>query len=709
MVAAGAAGVRGHRARRRDPGGARPTCPRSPCATSRCCRAAARCSSTCSTNDSDPSGGILVVQSVTVEPNSGISVAVLNHETLRISDQAALSEQVRISLPHLERLAVGRRRGHRHPDPRARAAAPAGRERRPGRGACGRRRDDPGARQRLPPERRRDPCRPRPHPAADRPRGRRGLRLAGHRALPGVGRARHRLRHVRGRRQHRAEGCRLHHDPGAAGQRRDQCRSAPARHHRSRARRHAGCASRCRSTASTPTATRSSWSASPRSPSKGRVTEIGSDYLVYEAFDDTAGVDTFTYRVRDRLGAEATATIRVGIAPAEGVNQAPYAVKDAVVMRPDRSVAVPVLANDSDPDGDEFGDRQERAHPARRRRPRGEGRRRPRRRDLARRSRSRRRCSTRSATRAAPRRRPCCRSRWPRTCRSSADRARRLRAAPRTSRTASSTSRCSPTTRTPTAPSTTSSCRSPTRDSRVLSDGRVRITLGDADRLATYTITDRDGNAASAFIHVPALVVAAADARLDRGRSRSRAARPSSCRSPTTSARRAAARSSSPRPPRSPRCTTTDRRWSRTRRRSSTRRRRATSAPTRSRSRSPTAPAPTIPKGRKATLTLPITVLPPENQQPIFVNGQMDVAPGEDPTSSRPRRSHRPIPTPRTPTGLEFEIVGGSPDGMTASIDGDELRVSAAAETKKGTAATLRLRITDGDHRAHRGHRDGRA
>ena len=39
----------------------------------------------------------------------------------------------------------------------------------------------------------------------------------------------------------------------------------------------------------------------------------------------------------------------------EGVNQAPYAVKDSVVMRPGRSVAVPVLANDSDPDGDEFG------------------------------------------------------------------------------------------------------------------------------------------------------------------------------------------------------------------------------------------------------------------------------------------------------------------------------------------------------------------
>src|SRR5690606_22872411 len=89
-------------------------------------------------------------------------------------------------------------------------------------------------------------------------------------------------------------------------------------------------------------------------PSKGRVVEMGADHLVYEAFDDAGGVDAFTYRVRDRIGAEATGSIRVGIAPAETSNQAPFAAKDAVVMRPGRIVAVPVTANDSDPDGDEF-------------------------------------------------------------------------------------------------------------------------------------------------------------------------------------------------------------------------------------------------------------------------------------------------------------------------------------------------------------------
>src|SRR5690606_39453720 len=78
-------------------------------------------------------------------------------------------------------------------------------------------------------------------------------------------------------------------------------------------------------------------------PVKGQLTETGSNYLEYEAFEGSAGVDTFTYRVRDRLGAEGTATIRVGIAPPEATNQAPLVVKDAVVVRPGRSVAVPVL------------------------------------------------------------------------------------------------------------------------------------------------------------------------------------------------------------------------------------------------------------------------------------------------------------------------------------------------------------------------------
>ena len=37
------------------------------------------------------------MQSVSIEPGTGVSVSVLNHETLRITDQGTLEQQVRIS------------------------------------------------------------------------------------------------------------------------------------------------------------------------------------------------------------------------------------------------------------------------------------------------------------------------------------------------------------------------------------------------------------------------------------------------------------------------------------------------------------------------------------------------------------------------------------------------------------------------------------
>lgn len=86
-------------------------------------------------------------------------------------------------------------------------------------------------------------------------------------------------------------------------------------------------------------------------PKLGRVT-IGDTWLNYEAYPDSSGRDSFTYVVRDRQGAEATGTVEVGIAPPSSQNQAPYAATDHVTVKPGRTVSVPVLANDSDPDGD---------------------------------------------------------------------------------------------------------------------------------------------------------------------------------------------------------------------------------------------------------------------------------------------------------------------------------------------------------------------
>ncbi|WP_247044278.1 Ig-like domain-containing protein [Arthrobacter rhizosphaerae] len=86
-------------------------------------------------------------------------------------------------------------------------------------------------------------------------------------------------------------------------------------------------------------------------PSMGTAV-VRDGYLEFTAGADSAGTDTFSYRVRDRIGAENNGTVIVGIAPQEANNQKPIAVDDPVDVRPGRMVAVDVLSNDSDPDGD---------------------------------------------------------------------------------------------------------------------------------------------------------------------------------------------------------------------------------------------------------------------------------------------------------------------------------------------------------------------
>ncbi len=87
------------------------------------------------------------------------------------------------------------------------------------------------------------------------------------------------------------------------------------------------------------------------SPQKGAVTEVGTDYIDYLAGEYSAGTDTFTYRVIDSLGKRAIGTVRVGISPRSGDAGNPIAVEDEVLIRPGKTVSVQVLANDSDPDG----------------------------------------------------------------------------------------------------------------------------------------------------------------------------------------------------------------------------------------------------------------------------------------------------------------------------------------------------------------------
>lgn len=86
-------------------------------------------------------------------------------------------------------------------------------------------------------------------------------------------------------------------------------------------------------------------------PAKGSVV-LGTEWLEYTPSDDATGTDTFSYIVEDRLGVQGRARVRVGIAPPGSQNHNPTAVPDSVTVRPGREVSINVLSNDLDADGD---------------------------------------------------------------------------------------------------------------------------------------------------------------------------------------------------------------------------------------------------------------------------------------------------------------------------------------------------------------------
>ncbi|WP_430296438.1 Ig-like domain-containing protein [Sinomonas sp. B1-1] len=79
---------------------------------------------------------------------------------------------------------------------------------------------------------------------------------------------------------------------------------------------------------------------------------VKDGYIEYSAANNAYGKDTFTYVVEDRYGGRGVATVLVGVAATPNRNQAPIPGDDKVSVRPGRPVSVDALANDTDPDGD---------------------------------------------------------------------------------------------------------------------------------------------------------------------------------------------------------------------------------------------------------------------------------------------------------------------------------------------------------------------
>jgi hypothetical protein len=432
------------------------------------------------------------------------------------------------------------------------------------------------------------------------------------------------------------------------------------------------------------------------SPTKGRILEVAQDYFTYEAFDDSTGVDVFKYLVRDRLGKEGTATVRVGIAPAEQVNQAPYAVKDAVVVRPGREIAVPVMLNDSDPEGDEVslvknglevpaidglsarvsGDRVLVQAPN----------------SAVETSLQYTITDARGATATAvlqitvdedvPLQAPVSRD----------DRLR-----PVDLEEGSLTADLDILENDEDPDGTTDRLDVKLgAGATLLENGKVRVTVTDELQLIRYTLTDQDDLQSSAFIFVPSV---------DGLRPTLTSTKPLEVVSGETKevplskyvtvagggevvitehAKVSAVNADGSDLVRDERTLV------------------YTSAPGYFGQDALTfevtdGTGPDDPEGRKATLSIPINVLPPDNQPPEFVGSQINVAPGE-PATVVDLAALTNDPDPEDKGKHDYSLVNGEGKGISARIDGDELLVEASSSAKKGAATTLTLQITDGEN-----------
>lgn len=437
------------------------------------------------------------------------------------------------------------------------------------------------------------------------------------------------------------------------------------------------------------------------SPAKGRIVEVAQNYFVYEAYADSSGVDTFSYRVRDRLGKEGTATIRVGIAPAEDANQAPYAVKDAVVVRPGREIAVPVMLNDSDPEGDKIalvkdaivlpdldgltarvsGDRVLVQAPDR----------------AAETSLQYTISDARGATAQAvlqitvdedvPLLAPIARD-------------DRVLATDLTDGELTTDVDILANDEDPDG--TTDGLEvSVSTGGTLLDDGKVRVTIGDEMQLIRYTLTDRDELSTSAFIFVPAVqdlrpsLISTKPVEVISGETKELPLKDyvnvagGNDVTITEHAKVSAAHADGADLVKDGGTLV------------------YTSAPGYFGEDGISfevtdGTGPDDPDGRKATLTIPITVLPPDNQPPTFTRGEINVAPGEEATTLD-LAALTSDPDPGDAGAHTYALEGRAGDGVSASIDGSTLSVEAASNAKKGTAQTLTIRVSDGETEAIEG------
>jgi gliding motility-associated-like protein len=93
------------------------------------------------------------------------------------------------------------------------------------------------------------------------------------------------------------------------------------------------------------------------SPSKGTVTLNASGNYVYTPNNSVTGTDQFTYRVKDGSAdslVSNTVTVVITISASSNPNSPPTALADSDQTQVNQSISTDVLANDSDPNNDDF-------------------------------------------------------------------------------------------------------------------------------------------------------------------------------------------------------------------------------------------------------------------------------------------------------------------------------------------------------------------
>nr|RZI35779.1 hypothetical protein BJQ95_01827 [Cryobacterium sp. SO1] len=101
----------------------------------------------------------------------------------------------------------------------------------------------------------------------------------------------------------------------------------------------------------------------------------------------------------------------------------------------------------------------------------------------------------------------------------------------------------------------------------------------------------------------------------------------------------------------------------------------------------------TDPAGRTATIVLPITVTPRENQPPAFDGAVIDFEPGQSKVIDLAKLTSYPYPEDRDE--LAFTVLDPLPTGFGQTLNGSLLTVNALEGTPKGSTSSLTIGVRD--------------